>query len=74
MLNLSSKVLRVELETAKDILQKWLTQLEEGLPVIDVPADADHLEQMLREIVGELRVVSGKCDTLAEILAENLAS
>jgi hypothetical protein len=77
MLSVSKEVVLKELETAKAYLAKWEQRLEEGIPEIDFPAtgnSSNALEDFLRELCGELRVVSGKCDTLAEVLMDSLTS
>jgi hypothetical protein len=67
-LPVSPNVLYNELETARSILEKWTKAVGEGIPMVDQPGSPDALESFLRTLVGELQVVSGKCDTLAEIL------
>jgi hypothetical protein len=76
MLPISREVLIKELETAKDYLDKWLQKVEAGIPGIDIPASGsaeNHIEDFVREFCGEMRVVSGKCDTLSEVMSEALA-
>lgn len=74
MLPISVEVLTSELDTARSYIDKWLTKIrEEGLPGIDVPVSGDpdvHLERFVREMCNELRIVSGKCDTLAQVVLE----
>ena len=75
MLPISREVLLKELETARDYLNKWLQKVNEGIPGIDIPASGsaeDHLEEFVRELCGELRIVSGKCDTLSDVVGEAL--
>ncbi len=74
MLPVSREVLLKELETAGQYIEKWRTRVEEGLPGIDVPATGDAeqgLETFLREMCGELQIVSGKCTTLSEVLLDS---
>ena len=72
MLPLSSELIVAELEAAKTVLQKWLETFQEGLPQIDRPGTGQELDLLVRQFCGELRVVSGKCDTLSEVLTEAL--
>ena len=76
MLPVSTPVMLQELETLKDIVDKWKERLEtQGVPGIDSPisgnspAYASRLDHWLLELVGELRMVSGKAHNLAEVLA-----
>lgn len=72
MLAISSRVLLTEVQTAKAILTKWEESIQTGVPAVDLPAPPDRLEDWLREFCGEVRVVAGKMDVLAEILQEQL--
>lgn len=68
-LPISPDVLHNELETARAIMDKWTTLIgEKGIPGVDTPAPLQDTERFLREMIGELQVVSGKCDTLAEVV------
>lgn len=69
-LPVSREVLYNELEMGRSILEKWATVVEKGIPGIDgQPAPPMETERVLRELIGELQVISGKCDTLADILS-----
>lgn len=68
MLNVSSDTVISELESAKKLLEKWISTFEQGLPVVDAPGSEEQLELLLRECCGELKVVAGKCGNLSEIL------
>ena len=50
--------------------------MREGVPGVDMPISGDNAdetyEKFMREMYAELRLVSGKCDTLAEITADML--
>jgi len=68
-LPVSPEVMHNELETGIAILKKWQERVEVGIPGVSIPAqDPEALESFLREFVGELQIVSGKCDTLVEAL------
>ena len=69
MISISPDVMKAELDTAVAILKKWSDQISEGIPGVDIAASEDALDNFLRNLVGELKVVAGKCDTLAEVLA-----
>lgn len=75
MLPISKEVLLKELETAREYLDKWHQRVQDGIPGLDIPATGtaeEHIEEFMRELYGELRVVSGKCDTLSDVLSEAL--
>lgn len=74
MLPISPDVIHSELVAGRDILTKWIEKLDkEGVPNIDHPgADPRALEFFLTELVGELQVVSGKCDTVADVIGRHL--
>lgn len=75
MLTLSREVMLEELRTAQSYLQKWTSQLEAGIPGVHVPATESseaYVEHLIREMCGELRVVAGKCETLAEVFQDSL--
>jgi len=75
MLTASPEVIHNELETCIAILTKWKGKTEQ-IPGIHIPVTGDRapqaLEAWLRELVGELQIVSGKCDTLADVLASSV--
>lgn len=68
MLNVNPDTVIEELQSAKKLLEKWISNFEQGLPVIDTPGSEEQLELLVRECCGELRVVAGKCGNLSEIL------
>lgn len=77
MLPLATPTILAELETLKALVDKWVDKVSEGVPVVDVPmsgmaASGDRLDLWLNELIGELRLVSGKSHNLAEILASTL--
>ncbi len=71
-LPVSADVLHNELESARGILAKWTDIVNNGLPCIDKPANPTELDKLLREMCGELQIVSGRCDTLVEVLSGTL--
>jgi len=71
-MSVSPQVIQNELETIDAIIKKWQTKIEQ-MPGVTIPcADPAAFENALRELIGELQVVSGKCDTLAEALGTSL--
>jgi hypothetical protein len=75
MMTISRDVLLKELETAREYLDKWITKVNEGIPGIDIPAAGDaeeHIDVFVRELCGELRIISGKCDNLAEVVIDTI--
>ena len=71
-LPVSPDVLHNELETARSILDKWTKLVDKGVPGVDTPANPEQLDRFLREMCGELQIVSGRCDTLVEVLGNAL--
>ena len=67
-LPLSTTLILSEIESAMAILARWKQRIENGVPVIDLHAPDEALHDFLRELCGELVVVSGKCTTLTEVL------
>jgi hypothetical protein len=61
-----------ELQSVEKVVAKWRESIGTGIVGIDKPApDAEaRLEAYMREFVGELLLVSGKCQNMALILAE----
>lgn len=75
MLTISREVLLKELETAREYIDRQIARVTAGIPGIDLPASGDgdqHIEEFVRELCGELRIVSGKCDNLAEVVLDTL--
>jgi hypothetical protein len=76
MLTVSRDVMLEELQTASSYLQKWIVKLNtQGIPGIDTPITGTSDEafvDFIRELCGELRVVSGKCDSLSEVVLDCL--
>ena len=68
-LPISPDVLHNELESARAIMEKWTQLVSKGIPGVDVPASPEASERFLRELVGELQLVSGRCDTVVEVLS-----
>lgn len=68
MLPVNAETIHDELSGAKKILEKWLAQLDKGLPVVDEPGSEEQLGLLIHEMCGELRVCAGKCATLADVL------
>jgi len=69
MLTVSPEVIHNELELAVKVLRKWQEQLE-LIPGVTIPAgDPQAFNLFLTQLIGELRVVSGKCDVLADTLS-----
>jgi hypothetical protein len=71
-LPVTSDVLIAELDLAIKVLEKWRDSTKEGTPGVDVPGAQDMLENYLRALCGELLLVSGKCEALANILSSGV--
>jgi hypothetical protein len=74
VLPVSTPVILTELESMTTVLEKWIEKVRNGVPGVDVPlsgmsAPGDRLDVWLNELIGELRLVSGKAHNISEILA-----
>lgn len=58
-----------EMKGARDILDAWIIKVGEGIPVVDLPASPEQLEDFLRSLCGELLIVTAKCESLSNVLA-----
>lgn len=58
-----------EMKGARDILDSWITKVGEGIPVVDLPATPEQLEDFLRAFCGELLIVAAKCESLSNVLS-----
>lgn len=65
---LSKEVLRGTLASAHWVLEKWLTQVDTGLPGIDLNVAEDQAELFYAEMCAEVRFVSRLCDAIVEQL------
>lgn len=64
---ISSELIRLELDSAVKIVQKWL-MLTQQIPGQDAPASEDQAHEFLRQLAGELLLVARKCETLAALV------
>ncbi len=71
-LPLANETVRIDLNMARELLVKWHARFEAGVPAIDLEGSDASLEDFLTEFVGEMRLVSAKCDALAEIMHDAL--
>jgi len=74
MLSISSDVLSAELVSLKAIIDKWAEKTSEGVPGVDFPIEGntppeERLDVWLNELIGELRLVSGRAEVVAQVLA-----
>lgn len=67
-MTISREVLLKEVQSARDILQKWSESLDGNVPRYDVPGSDEDFQRFMGELMAELLLVSGKCDTIAAIL------
>lgn len=77
MLPVSTPALLAELTTLKDLIDKWVDKVAEGVPGVDTPmtgmaASGDRLDLWLNELIGEMRLASGKAHNISEILASTI--
>lgn len=71
---ISWAVLLNEFETSIAILKKWqdaITKIADN-PDQESMVPPELMESRLTEMVGELQVVSGKCDVIAEVVSGSL--
>lgn len=61
-----------ELQSIEGVITKWRESVGHGIVGVDqaVPDAEAKLEAYMREFVGELLFISGKCQSMALILAE----
>lgn len=69
MLPISKLVLIEELTLAQRILNKWQQKLADGIPGVELPAAEEEREFFLQEFCGELMLLAGKFERVAEIMA-----
>lgn len=67
-LPVSSDVILSELAAARAVIEKWERTVGSGIPGVDLPGNEDVTEGFVTEMCGELLVVAGKCQTLAEVI------
>jgi len=68
-LPVTQETLLAEMKGARDILDFWITKVEQGIPVVDLPAPPEQLEDFLRGLCGELLLTGSKCENLSNILS-----
>jgi hypothetical protein len=70
VLPVSTPVILAELKSARKILTKWIKKIEaEGIPGVDgAPAPQETIDDYLRELEGELLMISGKTSVLSNVL------
>ena len=72
MISVRSEVIVEELKAATTILSSWVESIEKGIPGVDLPGDQEALEAFMRHLCGELLIVSGKTETLSNVLSGEL--
>lgn len=70
MLPVEQDLIRSELVGTKEILEKWISRVEAGLPMLDQPGTEQALDDFIRALCGELLVAAGRCETLSAVLRE----
>lgn len=69
LLSVTQETIISEMKGARDILDSWIAKVGEGIPVVDLPASPEQLEDFLRAFCGELLIVTAKCESLSNVLA-----
>ena len=60
-----------QLKLSRDLLSKWISTLDSGLVHIDVPGSDSDLSDVLKELCGELLLVSRTTEAISEIIAQS---
>lgn len=68
-LPVTQETILAEMKGARDILDSWIAKVGEGIPVVDLPASPEQLEDFLRALCGELLITSAKCESLSHVLS-----
>ena len=66
---LSPEVMRAEIDSIVSIVEKWRAKVEQGVPGVEIPADDEIVDTFLLELAAEFLLVSGKCETFANIVS-----
>ena len=69
MLNVSPTIILEELEGIASINKKWIERIKEGIPTLTFQAKDEDFELYMKQLIGELRILAGKADNLADVLA-----
>lgn len=70
MLPISPTLILDELKGIQAITNKWIERITEGIPTLTFEARDEDYEMFIKHLVGELRVLAGKGDNLADIISE----
>ena len=65
---LSKELILAEIGGSRQILEKWEARIEEGIPVLDLPAPQERLEEFLHGLASELMVCAAKCETISALV------
>ena len=66
------ELLQHELQGARAILDKWIQQINDGIPGVTIPTTSEEaFENWMVQFCGELMVCAGKCETISHIMSEN---
>ena len=71
---LETQTIRTELASCIAVLDKWLNNLNPGIPGLDgLPvSDESVTADFIQKLVGEINLVSGRCKVLATCIIEGL--
>ena len=58
-----------EMDNIKKIIDKWLERVNEGIPCVTFEAPDDQFDMFMKHWVGELRLLAGSADNLADVLS-----
>jgi len=70
-LSLSPETLRAEIASIRHLLD-GVMEAAEQVPVEELPAPEERLEDFVRRVAGELALAARKCHGLAEVLSGEL--
>lgn len=64
---METKLIRRELESVRDILDKWISACDQGLPCADTPGTEDVYSEHVRGMCGELLLATGKIHSILDV-------
>lgn len=68
--SLTKEVIMEELALAQRVLTKWQQSLDRGIPNVELPGDEYSRDLYEQQLCGELYLLAGKLERLAQILGD----
>lgn len=69
MIPISPTIAIDEMVGIQKIVEKWIERVKEGIPTLNFEARDEDFELFMKQWVGELRILSGIGDNLADVLS-----